>query len=83
MGPGVTFLCYLRERELGFGGKGTWFWRKVHSCLLEVLNLSKWKICDENVSFLWEGPTGAMQEIVDCLSLKVKSAGSITSEIWP
>ncbi|XP_042952307.1 uncharacterized protein LOC122289402 [Carya illinoinensis] len=54
---------YLRQNHISLvdRGKGTRFWRMVASCIPEVLNLSKWKIKNGNISFwfdkwLDEGP---------------------------
>ncbi|KAG7974642.1 hypothetical protein I3843_06G058000 [Carya illinoinensis] len=57
--------------------KGTWFWKKVHSCIPEVLSRFKWKIWQGNVSFWWDkwledGPLRVLHENVVCPSLKVK-----------
>lgn len=70
---------YIKDRHISLlpQGNGTRFWKKVHSCLPEVLNRSKWKSRQGNISFWWDrwlddGPIGAMHENVICPSMKVK-----------
>ncbi|XP_042939531.1 uncharacterized protein LOC122274569 [Carya illinoinensis] len=69
---------YVRQNHISLveRGKGTRFWRMVASCMPDVLNLSKWKIKNGNISFwfdkwLDEGPLCNLVPMGDSPSLLV------------